>query len=117
MAQCLKDETLIQEIHVRIVERQGHEESPWEGCISVYSQLKGIFEVWNDDVHEDEDIDSYRFTVYLEGAGKPGTVVNGDVSCMSLGIHDQGVIFASRIEVPEHGPQQMATSTRVAMRI
>lgn len=44
----------------KIVERQGHEESSWDGCISVYSQLKNIFEVWNDDVHEDEDIDSYR---------------------------------------------------------
>ncbi|KAL0255718.1 hypothetical protein I308_100525 [Cryptococcus tetragattii IND107] len=117
MTQCSKDETLIQEIHIRIVEKQGHQESSWDGCISVYSQLKRIFEVWNDDVHEEEDVDSYRFMVYPEGSGKPGIVVSGDESCMSLGIHDQGVLFASRIEVPEHRSQQMAASTRVTMRI
>lgn len=86
MTQCSNDENLIQEIHIRvsdatdpninfwkpkcfltdmsskIVEKQeGHQESSWDGCISVYSQLKRIFEVWNDDVHEDEDVDSYRW--------------------------------------------------------
>lgn len=59
-----KPKCFLTDIPSKIVERQGHEESPWEGCISVYSQLKGIFEVWNDDVHEDEDIDSYRYVCY-----------------------------------------------------
>ncbi|WVO19049.1 uncharacterized protein IAS62_000325 [Cryptococcus decagattii] len=64
MTQCSKDEDLIQEIHIRIVEKQeGLQESSWDGCISVYSQLKRIFGVSNDDVHEDGDVDSYRFMV------------------------------------------------------
>lgn len=46
----------------KIVEKQeGLQESSWDGCISVYSQLKRIFGVSNDDVHEDGDVDSYRW--------------------------------------------------------
>lgn len=56
-----KPKCFLTDMSSKIVEKQGHEESSWDGNLSVYSQLKRIFEVWNDDVHEDEDVDSYRW--------------------------------------------------------
>ncbi|WWC96038.1 hypothetical protein V866_002905 [Kwoniella sp. B9012] len=97
MSNC-HPESFVEEVRFIIIDRsftQAHCKPPqrtWQGCISAFGQLRGLFQNWVDDVYPGDDVGQFQFKL-----GFDGQVLTGDERPHDLGLHTPTKITAARL--------------------
>ncbi|WVW84598.1 hypothetical protein I302_106632 [Kwoniella bestiolae CBS 10118] len=91
MSGCVDGPTFVEQVRLIFVDKtQNPTHKVWEGCISAYGQLSGIFQRWVDENHPGSPVGQYSFTL----DSLQGQPLSGDETCKELDVHSGRKIFA-----------------------
>ncbi|WWC62493.1 uncharacterized protein I303_105089 [Kwoniella dejecticola CBS 10117] len=90
MSECVDGPTFVEQVHLFFIDKTQHPAPEWEGCISAYGPLSGIFQRWVDENHPGSPVGQFSFTL----DSLQGQPLDGSETCKELDVHSGRKIFA-----------------------